>query len=584
MVENNANSNANAITNTNDPDVLLQMVEELAMEEITPEIFAKMELVEIALADFMEEKSAALLSEQDAIAPNGLESPMQPSPPEMPPPGALLDSDSDSDSEAESQWRRGRFENDLARAGFALEKLRQRMRYGGEETEEDVPLEAERAWQLSLEEEEILQQAEEALRKSREAAKRRKAEAERRSVTAANMFMPGYRQRFQEQQPPNQQRDPQGPAENPITDTFPADEEYAVSNQSRPSEDFDSLGEKRKRSTIELGTLFGKRAEGESATITDSDDDDWSNEEWMEELENRALEGIPVLYNWVQDEDGCITGKVRRSINFIDGATISTSPVIRGAFEGTVVTTESGSRYFLGELSTTETAEEEGSLPITAEGSSARIAPDGVPTIKCWEFRKGAGIVGLIYGSPDADDGDYIETSPIVDGEIENYSVVYTQSGSCYFLSGDPPENALDTLLSFRDGGVSNESRQEGGTITLTKLGRRKDSRDEGSPRSRSTFSLFDLFDGTRNANASFRSNNAAPRPMAPPSPDKVPPTGTPTLTGYVFNDDGTITGYIFGSPKIEDGYLITTSPIVEGDRMQFETVTTETGSLYFLG
>jgi hypothetical protein len=216
----------------------------------------------------------------------------------------------------------------------------------------------------------------------------------------------------------------------------------------------------------------------------------------------------------------------------------------------------------------------------TGDGFVTPKAPDGVPTVKSWEVIDGGIIIGLIYGSPYADDGDYIETSPIVEGEIDNYSVVSTLSGSRYFLSGDPPEDPLDTLDVFKDERIPNRSRQ---TFSLSKV-----SPPQQPPRS--TFSLFDLFDGGRDNSNSNNSNrqtylrDGPPRPLPPPTPDKVPPQGTPSLTGCVFNADGTITGYVFGSSKISDGVLITTSPIVRGNREQFETVITASGSAYFLG
>ena len=232
-------------------------------------------------------------------------------------------------------------------------------------------------------------------------------------------------------------------------------------------------------------------------------------------------------------------------------------------------------------------------------------APDGVPTVKSWEVRKDGGILGLIYGSPNADDGDYIETSPIVDGAIDNCSVVSTQSGSRYFLSPDPRNDPLDTLFAFKNPFKNERTtgrRRQGATITLAKNKEVDDEKKTPLLSPRSTFSLFDLLDGggggeKKNKSSSETTTKSTystsrrlvppppPEPQTPPS-DKIPPKGTPTLTGCVFNEDGTITGYIFGSQNINysDGYLVTTSPIVNGERKQFEMVTTATGSLYFLG
>ena len=207
------------------------------------------------------------------------------------------------------------------------------------------------------------------------------------------------------------------------------------------------------------------------------------------------------------------------------------------------------------------------------ESYSTSKAPDGVPTVKSWELRGDGGIIGLIYNSPYANDGDYIETSPIVEGDIANDSVVATESGSQYFLSGDTPKDSADNLASF-----ASELFSGRGTITLPKKDRNERSTISlfNKPRGkRSTFSLFDLFDDKK---------DSPPQPLPPPTPDKIPPEGTPILTGCTFNDNGTITGYIFGSPKIEDGLLVTTSKIVQGTKEQFETVATASGSIYYLG
>jgi len=61
-------------------------------------------------------------------------------------------------------------------------------------------------------------------------------------------------------------------------------------------------------------------------------------------------EGVPALFEWHQDEWGCIAGRVRGSFQFREGAKVKTSPVVFGASGGTVVTTASGSRYFLEHL------------------------------------------------------------------------------------------------------------------------------------------------------------------------------------------------------------------------------------------
>jgi hypothetical protein len=189
------------------------------------------------------------------------------------------------------------------------------------------------------------------------------------------------------------------------------------------------------------------------------------------------------------------------------------------------------------------------------------------------------GVSGTIFGSLNADDGDYIETSSIAEGIIENGYVVQTASGSRYFLSSDKAantNNVFDTLKSMANA-------RPRGTITISKdkliKEKKTDKRveealeilDKGSPRS--TFSLLDLGLGFRETDlvSFFGGGNKAPE-------------GVPKLSKWSTNEDGTITGIITGSPSMDDGEYITTSPIASGEKKRGITITTQSGSKYFLG
>jgi hypothetical protein len=356
------------VENTKDPDFLLQMVEELAMEEFTPDTMAKMEEVEIALANFLDEISAALLEQEQHRLNEG-----RPKPSSIPPPGSLLEmEDSDELQMQQSGWQQQQdrdLATDLAKAGTALELLQQLLR-----SEEEAVLEEERDLQseyiyeeqqyesttfdeqqeyfeeqqqestTTFDEQDVLFQAEEALRKSKEAAEKRRLEAERRSITAARVSAGYRRQQMQEQEQQQQQQQQQQHQEEeeqlllrqdqPVTETFGTVDPYGEENtpsqnqqQGGESED-DFFPRTKRRATIELGSLFGKRGTGES----------------VPEIDSRVPEGVPILSNWVQDKDGSITGNIRGSMNFRDGAKISTSCVSKGAREGTTIATQSGSR------------------------------------------------------------------------------------------------------------------------------------------------------------------------------------------------------------------------------------------------
>ena len=57
--------------------------------------------------------------------------------------------------------------------------------------------------------------------------------------------------------------------------------------------------------------------------------------------------GVPVLSKWTRNSDGSISGIIFGHPAHVDGDTISTSPLKGEAISGSVVTTQSGSRYVM---------------------------------------------------------------------------------------------------------------------------------------------------------------------------------------------------------------------------------------------
>jgi hypothetical protein len=359
------------VENKNDPDILLQMVEELSMEEFTPETMAKMEKVEIALAKFLEEKSALLQQQQEQL---GLyEEPPKPPPPPIPPPGSLLENTENQEPRWQQQPQNRDLANDLARTGAALEVLQQRLRL-----EEEALLEAELAFQQdsfeettqesNFNEQDVLQQAEEALRRSRMAAEKRKLEAERRAVTAARVSAGYRRQQLQEQayeqqhqqqeeqqlqeqayeQQQHLQEEQQLNQEQAGTETFGGADPYGDENvhqtQNIPGDENENLPRTKRRPTMVLSNLFGKRGAEELWGETSGSSNDGMDATSLQEIDTRVPEGVPILYNWVQDEDGSITGNIQGSMYYRDGAKISTSCASERAQGGITIATESGSR------------------------------------------------------------------------------------------------------------------------------------------------------------------------------------------------------------------------------------------------
>mmetsp|Transcript_5877 Transcript_5877/g.14635 ORF Transcript_5877/g.14635 Transcript_5877/m.14635 type:complete len:1341 (+) Transcript_5877:3-4025(+) len=58
-------------------------------------------------------------------------------------------------------------------------------------------------------------------------------------------------------------------------------------------------------------------------------------------------ENVPTLVEWIQNEDGTITGFVNNKDGFEDGTQVTTSPVKMGARKGMVIETKGGSKYKL---------------------------------------------------------------------------------------------------------------------------------------------------------------------------------------------------------------------------------------------
>jgi hypothetical protein len=198
------------------------------------------------------------------------------------------------------------------------------------------------------------------------------------------------------------------------------------------------------------------------------------------------------------------------------------------------------------------------------------------------------GVSGRIYGSPNFEDGEFVETSPIARGKFENGSVVTTNSRSRYFLSAETAVKKAGIMAAFKD----LAGAKPGATITLTKERKEREQKaaiqaiEKAKPRS--TFSLFglgisDLDDETPKKAPVKKAapKKAAPKKAAPKA--KVAPRGVPTVSRWKLNRDGSVSGRISGSPAFREGEEVTTSEIVKGRLESGEVVTTGSGSRYFL-
>lgn len=193
------------------------------------------------------------------------------------------------------------------------------------------------------------------------------------------------------------------------------------------------------------------------------------------------------------------------------------------------------------------------------------------------------GITGKVYGSPNFNEGERIETSEIVSEAIMNGVIVKTSSGSRYFLSDDASLKQANRQAALKD----MASAKPGATITLTRMERERQAKvaqealEQAKPRA--TISLFGLLSGDDEEPMPIKTP-AVKTATATASPVRKTPRGVPTINKWKQNRDGSVTGLITGSPNFSENERITTSPIVSGAISPGSVVRTGSGSKYFLG
>ena len=234
----------------------------------------------------LEETLSRLVEEEKgrAFAPQVV----APQPPNTPPPMRALD------------------EDELQKAISALANLRVRLA-----EEEESLLQAEFALRQSRDEEETLRQAEEALQRERARAAQRKEETLRKTHAFLQSAKEARKkaEELKRQAPPL----PQGAA--------------GPRSNSRPTialDPFNASGGASSRLERAPPVINSQLPLGVPC--------------------DAAPEGVPILFNWKVNPDGTVTGNVKGSPMFREGAIVTTSILATRGESGTVVSTTSGSK------------------------------------------------------------------------------------------------------------------------------------------------------------------------------------------------------------------------------------------------
>ena len=122
--------------------------------------------------------------------------------------------------------------------------------------------------------------------------------------------------------------------------------EQAKKNAAKKEAAKATVTQAKRGSTI---SLFGLGGGGDDVKSTPAPASKAPVKKQQKQSVPSAPNGVPTINNWKLNGDGSISGKISGSPNFRDGEAVTTSQIANGRIErGAVVTTGSGSRYFLG--------------------------------------------------------------------------------------------------------------------------------------------------------------------------------------------------------------------------------------------
>jgi regulator of protease activity HflC (stomatin/prohibitin superfamily) len=179
------------------------------------------------------------------------------------------------------------------------------------------------------EEQEKLRQAEEQLQKSRVAAEARKAAAKKKKEAAEAKAEKESENNISQEVASLARRlsDEKTMAELEIK----RKQDEVKKNRAQTAEK--SLDSAAPRATVSLGSWFNFGSDYSTETTQSSS-----------AKVSSAPRGVPTLSKWRQNKDGSITGRISGSRSFDDGDAVTTSSVPKGATNGMVVQTQSGSK------------------------------------------------------------------------------------------------------------------------------------------------------------------------------------------------------------------------------------------------
>eukprot|EP00557_Chaetoceros_sp_GSL56_P008337 CAMPEP_0176505254 /NCGR_PEP_ID=MMETSP0200_2-20121128/16395_1 /TAXON_ID=947934 /ORGANISM="Chaetoceros sp., Strain GSL56" /LENGTH=1628 /DNA_ID=CAMNT_0017904793 /DNA_START=134 /DNA_END=5020 /DNA_ORIENTATION=+ len=286
-----------------------------------------------------------------------------------------------------------------------------------------------------------------------------------------------------------------------------------------------------------------------------------------------APKGIATISKWTQNRDGSISGRISGSSAFTDGESITTSPITtKEPSEQSVVTSISGSRYFLGGKASSMGGFNFLGL-VTKDDVSPKIESVSVSTND--QLSK---IDALAKARQNAEE----KKKAALEAAEARRKQAEERKAAAEAKRREAQEKLQASIAARRDAEAKKQAQKlisssTGGTISLGALA---DAKKEvktaekliSSARPGATISLGLLGFGQKQESATSQSVTSS-----------TAPNGVPSIRKWTQNRDGSVSGYIYGSPNFNDGEFITTSPIRTKELTEKSVVTTISGSKYFL-
>ena len=315
-----------------------------------------------------------------------------------------------------------------------------------------------------------------------------------------------------------------------------------------------TIAKAKKGATISLGFFnFGSDSDDESTPDAKSPKDSAT-----------APRGVPTLTKWYQNNDGSITGLISGSDVFAQGESITTSPVPTNPSKESVVSTVSGSKYFL----------------------------DGKPSSAPW--------FNLFGGAK--------KTEPSTQNKVSSANAAATAAGKrkqaaeekkaaveAKKAEVEAAKRARQELAEKKKAELEAkkaEAKQQKEALVAAQ--REKAIAAKQQKKAPSPPAKKKVDPKAAGLLAKKKSGTISLKPLAKPSPGFVgkktgskgakPPPGVPVINKFKANRDGSISGLIYGSKSFNEGERVTTSKLAPNQKVEGgNVVTTVSGSKYFL-